>query len=424
MRADGEDKIVLARPEDLSQRPSVGLHLLVKNGASVVGRLLDQVGPYLEEVVVVLNDCDDATESVVVDKAREHGIKRVLAVPVTFQTHPQLYIFDVPETYEVGHSLEGEIMPGPFLEAPLLANWAAARNAGWGRHESDFKLFMDADDVVLDPSSLFGLCSLMNERGLDCLSTKYVDGTTGASGTRERLCRNLPGVWWSGLVHEVLEGYEPSRVAHVDGSFVVVDRRDSSGAGTRAPGRNFKVLYHMARRWNWVIPVREVVYLAAESRYVMPRLAKAAAKSYVRHCTEQKWQQLRGVWGEELAWMNEIVAEVSERERDLRAASAWYDLSVQASPRATAFAGLVRTLALQDRWEDVVAADEGLSRRGFGRSQLGGGDVCDSVTRMLVVRGLQKLGRQREASKTCLEVLSSYPRIPALSSVFEDQRTS
>lgn len=419
MRADGEDKIVLARPEDLVKRPSVGLHLLVKNGASVVGRLLDQVGPYLEEVVVVLNDCSDETESVVVDKAREHGVRRVVALAVTSQTHPRLYIADTRETYEVGRPLCGETMPGPFLGAPLLADWAAARNIGWERHAADFKLFLDADDVVLDPSSLFGLCFLMDERGLDCLSTKYVDGLTGASGTRERLCRNLPDVRWVGAVHEVLAGYDPSRVAHVDGSFVVVDRRDSSGVGTRAPGRNLKVLYHLARLWNWALPVREMVYLAVEARHVMPELAKEVAKSYVRYCTEN-WQKMRPVWGDELAWMDEVVAEVSEREQDLCEASAWYDLSVQVSPRATAFAGLVRTLVLQSRWADVVAADEGLSRRGFGRSQLGGGDVCDPVTKVLVARSLQKLGRQREASETCLEALSSYPRSPALSSVFED----
>ena len=37
-------------------RGPIALHLLVKNGESVVGRLVDCVGPHVSEVVAVLND--------------------------------------------------------------------------------------------------------------------------------------------------------------------------------------------------------------------------------------------------------------------------------------------------------------------------------------------------------------------------------
>ena len=45
----------------------ISLHLLVKNGAGVVGRLLENVGPYIREIVALLNDCEDGTEQILTD---------------------------------------------------------------------------------------------------------------------------------------------------------------------------------------------------------------------------------------------------------------------------------------------------------------------------------------------------------------------
>ena len=108
-----DDVIKLARPEEISVRPSVSLHLLVKNGESVVGRLLDCVGPYVEEVVAVLNDVTDRTADVLLRKCEQHGLRARLT-EVTRESHPELYVLDVPATYQVGRPLVGESYEGPF----------------------------------------------------------------------------------------------------------------------------------------------------------------------------------------------------------------------------------------------------------------------------------------------------------------------
>ena len=42
-------KVVLRHPDsfDSGERPTISLHLLVKNGESCIGRLLENVGPYI-----------------------------------------------------------------------------------------------------------------------------------------------------------------------------------------------------------------------------------------------------------------------------------------------------------------------------------------------------------------------------------------
>jgi len=68
--------VVLARPEDLTESrcPTVALHLLVKNGESCVGRLIDNVGPYIHEVVAVVNDTTDKTIDVLAEKCNQHDL--------------------------------------------------------------------------------------------------------------------------------------------------------------------------------------------------------------------------------------------------------------------------------------------------------------------------------------------------------------
>ena len=126
-------KVTLRRPEDFApgERPAVSLHLMVKNGESCVGRLLENIGPYINEIVAVANDCTDRTVAILREYAEFRGSGFNLdIVEVTSSSHPELYMLDVPETYAVGKPLVGESFEGPFTGGPLLADWAAARNLG------------------------------------------------------------------------------------------------------------------------------------------------------------------------------------------------------------------------------------------------------------------------------------------------------
>jgi len=395
------DRIVLRGPSE-SREASVGLHLLVKNGESVVRRLLSSVGPYLVEVVAVVNDTSDDTVAVLRSWERRdlvpgHRRPSVDVVEVTAATHPHLYLLDVPETYDVGESLVGERYEGPFTGQPLLADWAAARNLGWQLHRARWRLFLDVDDVVDDPQSLPGLCELLEERGFEAASTRYLTSTSG--GSRERLARCDPRIRWEGKVHERLVGYDPARVAHVDGSLVVRDMRDSSGSGLRAPGRNLKVLYHQARSSGWDMSNRDTLYLAAEAKTCMPRLAAALLERYLP----------RSTWPAEAAWACSMLGEICEDEQSFAQASWWYERAIDYYPSVSASMRLCRSRLREGRHaEAVVAYEQGL-RHMSEPQPLDQSDLLERSTPLLVAAALRELGRRAEAVHYCEVALAQHP---------------
>ena len=279
--------IVLRRPEEFQagERPQVSLHLLVKNGESCIGRLLANIGPYIDEIVAVVNDTTDRTISILCDYAEARGKEFKLdIVDVTRETHPELYIMDVPETYMVGRPLAGESYVGPFTGEPVLADWAAIRNLGWRHCTKRWILFLDADDVIQDPESIPGLCLALQANDAELGCSRYVysqddDGGSRSESFRERLARNLPHISWVGLTHEILSGQQ--KTVHIDGNLIVHDMKDSQGKDIRIPGRCFKILYHQARANDWNVPPRSLIYLAMESRGMMPDLASAALDRYL-----------------------------------------------------------------------------------------------------------------------------------------------
>jgi hypothetical protein len=414
-----EEDLVVADDVPENERPEISLHLLVKNGESVVGRLLDCVGPYVREVVAVCNDCEDGTRAVLLAKTLEHGLRRCELVEVTQVTHPELYILDVPETYQVGSSLCGEVLHGPHTGGPLLADFAAARNLGWDRCLGQWRLFLDADDVVDDPACLPGLCRALADRGTEAVASQYLVGTArlgscaepGSSaaraasreglgtfsrfpsqgGIRERLCQNIPRIRWEGVVHERLVGFDPSKVARVVGSLVVRDLRDSLGAGMRAPGRNLKVLYHHARARDWEITAREMGYLAAEARIVMPLLAARLATD----CADTSQ------WPAERAWALDVRGQVDEDVGRHDLAAEWYRKSLAEHPTAAAALRLARVCYLLGRWEEVAAAGEQARELADAPQPLDAGEVDADVVAPMVAAALCRLGRHEEASELC-----------------------
>ncbi len=421
------DVIELTRSKDFGEKPSLSLHLLVKNGASVVGRLVDCVGPYVRQVVAVLNDCDDDTTWAIVEASRRHGMSAYL-VGFDKHIHPESYILDVPETYEIGRALVGERYEGPFTGQPILADWSAARNQGWNfnhvsnlvmtgplgcpdevDHRPDFRLMLDADDVVDDPESLPGLCKMMNDCGLDVIASRYhydhaAGGVSRADAFRERIARNRPEIVWGGKIHECLTGYDPSRVAHVEGNLVVRDRRDSSGEGIRIPGRNLKILYYWARRQDWEIKPREMIYLAAEAKIVMPRFAAQLLEMYL----------VSSRWDEERAWAASMMGEIFENEGHFHMAATWYEKSLGYHPGVLSAMRLARAHFRQERWDDAVAAYErGMSYANVPQL-LDGGQLHVEATKILVATALRRIGRYAEATAMCAEVREKFPRSAAL----------
>jgi len=331
--------------------PMICLHLMVKNGASVVGRLVDCVGPYVSSAAVVLNDCEDDTAQVLRRALNRHAVRAYDMVSVSSRYHPRLYILDVPETYRAGSPLCGEEMPNFHTGGPLLADWAAVRNRAWRDTGCDWKLFLDADDVVDDPECLPGLCASLDARGVEAASSLYYHHAARHGVARERLTRNLDRIKWEGAVHERLVGYDPRRAAHVEGSLVVRDLGDSRGEGLRPPGRNLKVLYHRARTRGWDITPREKLYLAAEAARVMPGLSKYLAEECYRESSSGPDNPVEAA---RAAWAACTRAGVARAEGMLEEAVLWYLRSRTFLPSLAALEGLVLTYREMRRWREML----------------------------------------------------------------------
>jgi len=395
---------VLKRPEEFGpDHPSVSLHLLVKNGESCVPRLLDLVGRYVDEVVAVVNDTTDRTVEILEGYARDRGEGfRLEVVEVTSGSRPHLYLIDEPQTYEEGPSLTGESCPGPFTGKPLLADWSAARNLGWRKCTRPWILFLDADDVVVDPESIWGLVAGMEARGVEMACTRYVydatsQGASHSESYRERIVRNRPHIYWVGPVHETLRGSR--KTAHVQGSLVVRDMKDSAGCDVRVPGRNLKVLYHHARSRGWRVEPRILLYLAVESRPYLPDFAVELVERYLDGST----------WPEERAWACSLVGEVMEERRDFASASAWYERSLAEYPGSKSAFRLCRSRFREGRWRDVVDAYEvGVANKPVVQL-LDGGPVYEEMSRILVASAWDKLGDTAQALATCEAALEAFP---------------
>jgi glycosyltransferase involved in cell wall biosynthesis len=413
----------IPRPEDVKDRSTVSLHLLVKNGESVVGRLIDNVGPYVDEVVVVANDCTDRTVEVL-DEAVCIKLGKSLKVHrVTAKTHPELYILDTKATYEeVGSPLAEEQIAGPFTEAPILADWSAARNIGWDACTSKWRLFLDADDVVLDPEAIPGLIKLLEESHAEIGISSYqfsvdADGRPKGSSFRERLALNVPRIRWIFPIHEVLAG--STRVAHVQGNLVVRDMRDNRGAGIRIPGRNFKILYRKARELNWEISPRHFANLVMETRYVagdvgMLDFADTLLARYLKAST----------WPEERGWVRALVGEMHEGAGELEKAIGMYYESLAEHPGTKTAFRLCRALferaremkdagegpeKVAETWRDCVAAyTKGVEHK-VVHQVLDDGPLFEEMEKIHVTGALMELGEFEVAKRFADEAVAAFP---------------
>jgi tetratricopeptide (TPR) repeat protein len=406
--------VVLKRPENVTGQ-EVSLFVMAKNAESVIVRLLDNVGPYIQEVVMVLNDTSDKTAELVGAWCREHR-KPFIYVEVKADTHPDLYIMDTKATYMVGRSLNGEEYAGPFTEVPILADWAEARNQGWGLCTLPWKLFLDADDYVLDPETIPGLCQALSDNGADMAATAYhfhsVGGNKEAHGKsfRERIARNTEGIRWVYPIHEVLNG--ASMICHVDGSLTVEDRRDNAGAGIRVPGRNFKILYHLARSNDWDVSARVLVYLIVELRHQIssnPKdlipFADALLELYMK----------RSEWVEERGWAYTLVAEIYERDENLERAKELYRKSLGEHMGAKTAFRLCRIHHKLKEWEDCIAAYlMGVDYQKNVRQVLDDGPLFVEMSKILVASAYHELGMYDEGLKVCDEALKIFPENDAL----------
>ena len=403
-------------PEEPRDVPSLSLHVLAKNAENVLGRLLENVGPYVQEVRIVLNDTTDASEKVVDRFVEKKSYRHDVALDVqhvTFESHPELYFDDVPESYREGTALSDEVFEGPYTESPLLTDWSGIRNLGWDS-KCEWRLFLDADDLVSDPSKIPGLLCVLRGLGADLAASKYVfgrgpGGEPNSVAYRERLARNVPNIRWAGRTHEILEG--GLRRVLVEDCLSVTDMKDNWGKGVRVPGRCFKVLYRDARLAGWKVSARHLAYLIQECPGMMPLpwVVNDLLPDY-EIVSEQP---------EELAWVLCMVGEMFEARTDYMMASVLYRRALSHHNSAKAAFRLCRSEFMRRHWENSLAAYErGLSHTNVPQI-LDDGPVYADSSKLFVAQAYKELGKMAQAKEMARECARLFPRSGAVADLVE-----
>jgi hypothetical protein len=376
--------------------PSVSLHVIAKNAESVLKRLLLNVGPYVKEWRIILNDTTDVSRRVISNASVLFPNTKVYVREVTSESHPDLYMQDVSATYQVGKSLDGETFAGSFTNAPLLCDWSGLRQLGW-ESACDYMLFLDADDVVEDPEHLPALVKQLAADRVSIAATKYIfgrgeNGIANSVTYRERLACTKSNTRWEGKTHESLVG--GLRNVLVEDAFIVTDLKDNWGRGVRVPGRCFKVLYRDARLANWKVTPRQLAYLVQESPGMMPVewVTDSLLPGYLALATEP----------EEMAWVLSTVGEQWEAKGAYANAAEHYTAATQAYKSAKAAFRLCRVRFMQEEWRKCIEAyDQGVMY--LGQSQiLDAGPVYEHSSKLLVAQAYYELG-DMEKSKTIID---------------------
>jgi|WetSurSiteA1Bulk_404760.scaffolds.fasta_scaffold18819_2 hypothetical protein len=389
--------------DDADPVPSVSLHVLAKNAESVIGRLIDNIGPYVQEMRFILNDTTDHSRRVVERKLGEWPRPMSFDIQeITAENHPELYFLDEVSSYRVGKSLSDEQFEGPCTGKPLLCDWAAIRNLGW-ESSCDWRLFLDVDDVVEDPRRLPALVTMLDRQRVDLAATRYVFGRNDAGvansvSYRERLAKNLPAIRWEGSTHEILVG--GLRRVLIEDCFQVVDLKDNWGKGTRVPGRCFKVLYREARMAGWdTVTPRHLAYLVQESPKMMPLVwvTGVLLPFYLARC----------VHGEEAAWVLSMVAEMHEQAGELLKAEKLLVDALKHYMASKAAFRLCRVRFLLNDWQGCIEAYKmGLLYQSSAQV-LDMGPVYVHSSKLLVAQSYFELGDMAMARETIDEAVTA-----------------
>lgn len=176
---------------------TISLCMIVKNEEAVLGRCLDSIQDLVDEIVIVDTGSTDAT--------------RQIAARYTEKIFDFLWVDD----------------------------FSAARNYAFDHADSDYCMWLDADDVLLEPDrAAFRSMreSLLPEA--DVVMMRYHVAFDGAGSPtfsyyRERVVRNTPRYRWAGAVHEAIT---PSgRIIYSDAA--VTHRKEGAGD----PDRNLRI---------------------------------------------------------------------------------------------------------------------------------------------------------------------------------------
>lgn len=195
---------------------TISLCMIVKNEEDVIGRCLGSAADLVDEIVVVDTGSTDRTKEI----AAEYT--------------DRLYDFT------------------------WIDDFAAARNYAFSLANGDYCMWLDADDVLLEPDRLeFGRLKAALSPATDVVMMRYNTGFDEKGGVtmsyyRERIIKNNAGMRWKGAVHEAVEA-----TGRVEYSECAVTHRKLRPAD---PARNLRIFEGLLERGVALDPRQQFYY--------------------------------------------------------------------------------------------------------------------------------------------------------------------
>ncbi len=148
---------------------TISLCMIVRDEEDVIGRCLESAADLVDEIIIVDTGSTDRTKEI--------------AAKYTEKIYDFLWIDD----------------------------FAAARNVSFAHANCDYCMWLDADDVLMEPDrqEFVNLKERLGP-GVDAVMMQYhtgfdAEGRVTFSYYRERIVKNRVGMWWKGAVHEAIE---------------------------------------------------------------------------------------------------------------------------------------------------------------------------------------------------------------------------
>jgi tetratricopeptide (TPR) repeat protein len=424
--------VTLKRSEDYSgKKPTVSLILLADLSSERNELVLDSVAPHVDEVVVI-------TASTPKCLSEASAIAKLLSscastgklgahVEVNAANHPELYMPDVRDTYNVSNPLCGESFEGPFTGESLITDWGKIRNLGWRLGSQEWKLFLESCDELRDPSYIASVCEVLGGYRSDLGYSLYASRDGSMSVKSSRIAKNSSCIEWVGKISPSLEG--TTQIAFLDGSLITTKHRRRYQADNELNA--FKVLYARARWCNWQMPPGDLLHLARLSKRAnmtqgsepqgSATQGSATRGSATRGSATQSFAEAAistyldvSLYTEERAWACALQGELLENKGNYEGASAWYERSIAEHPGYKSAYRLCRSRFNQQQWQSCLDAFQvGLGNDEFAHI-VDDGNESKEKSLILVVAALQQLGRTEEAKENGKTLRALYPNNSAI----------
>jgi hypothetical protein len=297
---------------------------MVRNGASVLPRLVNSLRGVADEICYVDTGSTDGTFDLVrsLSAATQISCSGVAFSPLT---RPDLFFYDDPSSWR-------RPVPSPFTGLAILRDWSEARNHGLDLCRGEYVMKMDSDDELLTPDRVSSVLDGLDQAaGRDVLMCPYevMDPTTLGKRWTEmytRIWRRRPEIRFREVCHENVDWYrqaDGSNWLMVGNALVVRDYRDSRGQGLRIAHRNYKVLlreYERLESSGQPPTAHLVMYLAQEGVEADPVFAISIVEKWLSRLTMHQHDE---------AWKHFVLGECREAVGDAEQAHLEYSASAR-----------------------------------------------------------------------------------------------